>query len=331
MTVRRNDFDVTDQVRTTDPTAVREEVSRIYLELYDLPSDSALLQPFADAARLYAGAYPGFRPCDTGYHNFQHVLDVTLAMERLMDGFERARSPGAPLGERLFRLGIVLALFHDSGYIRRTHDTRSGNGADYTRTHVSRGARFLEHYLQTIDFDDLVPVSGPLVHFTGYEIPVADIDVHDPTLRRLGQLLGSADIVAQMSDRCYLEKCRDRLYPEFVLGGIAVQAGPGGEPQVLFASAEDLVVKTPEFYRVAHERLEQDLEGAYRFAEAHFHGQNLYLEELEKNIRHAESLALRHDLSLLRREPPSEGFVTVRDRSPSDSIGLLKLPARLAA
>lgn len=303
MTIRRNDFDVTDQICTTDPGAVQDEVCRIHARLYEPASDAALRRPFSDAQRLYRGEYPGFHSCDTAYHNLQHVLDVTLAMARLMDGYERARS-GRGLGERLFRFGVVLALFHDVGYIRLTHDSRARHGAAYTRTHVSRGARFLEHYLFDIGLGELAPLARPLVHFTGYEIPTADIDVSDPTLRTLGQLLGSADIVAQMSDRCYLEKCRDRLYPEFVIGGIAVREDLLGSRQVLFASAEDLVVKTPDFYRLAARRLEHDLEGAYRFAEPHFGGQNLYLEELEKNIRHAETVASEHDLSLLRRTPP---------------------------
>jgi hypothetical protein len=313
MTIRRNDYDVTDQVRTTDAREVLGEVARIHTQLYENGTESALRRPFADACQLYCGEYPGYRSCDTGYHNLQHALDVTLAMARLMDGYQRAGSPMARLDERLFRFGVVLALFHDAGYIRLKHDSRSTNGASYTRTHVSRGARFLEQYLPGIGLGDFVPLARPLVHFTGYEIAVADIDVRDPTLRVLGHLLGSADIVAQMSDRCYLEKCRDRLYPEFVIGGIAVREDAEGGRQVLFASAEDLVLKTPDFYRVATERLEQDLEGAYRYAEPHFQGQNLYLEAVEKNIRHAEVVAAENDLSLLRRTPPplEPGEITI--------------------
>ena len=47
----------------------------------------------------------------------------------------------------------------------------------------------------------------------------------------VGHLLGTADMIAQIADRCYLEKCRDRLYAEFVLGGrrAALQRGqPAG-------------------------------------------------------------------------------------------------------
>jgi len=329
MSVRRNDFDVTDQVCTTDPAAVQGEVSRIYLRLYEPASDAELLRPFSDASRLYHGDFPGHRACDTAYHNLQHVLDVTLAMARLMDGSVRAERKAVPFDERLFRFGIVLALFHDAGYIRLRHDTRTHNGAVYTRTHVSRGGRFLQHYLGDLGLADLIPVAGPLVHFTGYERAVARIDVGNPVLRRLGLLLGSADIVAQMSDRCYLEKCRDRLYPEFVIGGIATQEDRDGQPNVLFASAEDLVIKTPAFYRVASQRLERDLEGVYRFAEPHFRGQNLYLEELEKNIRHAETVAQEHDLSLLRRSPPPAE--TAGEPAPASAPRILRTPAQAAA
>ena len=54
-------------------------------------------------------------------------------------------------------------------------------------------------------------------------------DVPPGVYRLLGNMLGSADIIAQMSDRCYLEKCRDRLFPEFVWGGLASAQGSGAE------------------------------------------------------------------------------------------------------
>ena len=41
------------------------------------------------------------------------------------------------------------------------------------------------------------------------------------------------------------------------------------------------------------------------FAETHFGGQNLYLDEVRTNIRHAERIAENGDVvALLRRNPP---------------------------
>jgi hypothetical protein len=301
---RRNEFDVTNQVNTTDADAVSNEVRRIYQELYPDPNPDVLNQAFSDFTRLYKGKYPAYVSCDTSYHDTQHVLDVTLAMARLMDGYERAPHGTEPFGERLFRLGIITALFHDCGYIRHKKDTRHHNGAEYTLRHVTRGSMFLKEYLPKVGMPDLAGVAAQLVHFTGYEIPVQQIKVPSLIFRLLGNLLGSADIVAQMADRCYLEKCHKRLYPEFVLGGVARRRNGDGSEIVVFESADDLVIKTPDFHRVASKRMDESLGGAHRYVQRHFGGQHLYLEEMERNMRFARTIAEKRDLSMLRRKPP---------------------------
>lgn len=300
----RNNFDVTNQVNTTDPAAVNGEVNRIFAALYPKASTRVLKRSFKDLVRLHHGEYPGYRACDTSYHDLQHTLDVTLAMARLMDGYERSRDRTDTLGPRLFGFGIVMALFHDIGYLRRASDTRHKNGAEYTLKHVTRGARFLEEYLNELGMAKLAPLAAQIVHFTGYERPVQKIRLPNLTFRLLGNMLGSADIIAQMADRCYLEKCRDRLFIEFVEGGLAARDEADHRPSVQFKSAEDLVVKTPSFYRSAMARLDDQLAGAYRYAETHFGGRNLYLETIDKNIRFAAEVARQRDLSLLRRSPP---------------------------
>lgn len=302
-TQRRSDYDVTNRINTTDPETVSEAVCSIYRNLYQQDTSRNLPQAFTDLARLYRGEYPGFRECDTDYHNLQHVLDVTLGMARLLDGCVRAAGAGT-LTERLFRLGIVSALYHDCGYIRRRKDTKHANGAEYTTVHVSRGVEFLEEYLPKIGMADLVQAASRIVHFTGYEIPVDRIRVPGPEFRLLGNLLGSADILAQMADRCYLEKCYDRLYPEFVRGGIARKRHKDGSEEIVFASAADLIFKTPRFYQGATKRLREDLGGCCNYVERHFGGQNLYFDELEKNISHARALAVEGNIALLRRRPP---------------------------
>ena len=301
MDVRRNDYDVTNSINTTDPQPVSLEVSRIYRDLYQQDTPANLGQAFTDLGRLYRGEYPGYRECETDYHDVQHVLDVTLAMARLMHGCVNITRTDT-ISERLFRVGIITALYHDCGYIRHRKDTKHQNGAEYTAVHVSRGARFLEEYMPTIGMADLAQAAARTVHFTGYEVPVDKIRV-DPEFRLVGNLLGSADIMAQMADRCYLEKCYDRLYPEFVRGGIARKRHSDGHEEIIFSSAADLIFKTPRFYAGATKRLKQDLGGCYNYVEQHFGGQNVYFDELEKNIGHARSIAEVGDISLLRRRP----------------------------
>lgn len=310
---RRNEFDVENRINTTDADAVSREVCSIYQDLYQKADHGSIGQAFRDVSLLYRGEYPGYHACDTSYHDIQHLLDVTLAMARLMDGCVRSTRSGV-LNERLFGFGIVTALYHDCGYIRSRRDTRHTNGAEYTKTHVSRGGRFLEHYLAKIGMADFIPYASRTLHFTGYEVQVDQIRI-DPEFRLIGNLLGSADILAQMADRCYLEKCHDRLYPEFVSGGIARQPTPDGKEKVIFGSADDLIFQTPRFYHSAQKRLRVDLESHCDYVETHFGGENLYFKELDKNIGHAQKIVNEEDISLLRRKPPDT-------LSPEDEVAL---------
>ena len=213
MQFRRSDYDVTNTVQVSSPKAVRHAVEELFQQTWPGVPYDRLTQAFGDFERLFSGQYPGYLGCVTVYHDMQHSLDDTLAMARLLAGHERAHAPDQRLGADRALLGLVVALFHDAGYIRQVGETQHRNGAEFTRTHVSRGAQFLTRYLPGIGLAQWVPVATQIIHFTGYEVPFGEIRLDDPLDRRVGHLLGTADMMAQMSDRCYLEKCLDRLYP----------------------------------------------------------------------------------------------------------------------
>ena len=301
MDIRRNNFDVSNTVDTTDYASVSREVNRIFRELFPEADTQLLDACFADVVRLYRGENPLYRACDTEYHDIQHIFEVSLAMARLMDGYERSHRAAESIGSRLFIFGVVIALLHDVGYLRHVNDSRHKNGAQYTKIHVSRGARFAQRYLGEIGMADLGPIAKEIIHFTGYERPAARIQVPHIKFRMLGHMLGTADIIAQMADRCYLEKCRDRLFPEFVQGGLAASGKDDNRTGILFTSVEDLIVRTPGFYKIATARLNGQLGEAHKYVERHFDGQNLYFEEMQKNVHYATIVADEHDLCLLRR------------------------------
>jgi hypothetical protein len=156
-----------------------------------------------------------------------------------------------------------------------------------------------------------VPISTRIVHFTGYEIKLSQIQLADSRDRKLGHLLGTADLIAQMADRCYLEKCRDRLYPEFVLGGIAAAPGSDGELQVRYSSGLDLLRQTPRFVRETRtQRLDGEFEHAYRYVEPLFGGKNPYLDAIDRNVEYLQRILRAERWRMLRRNPPlftSEG------------------------
>lgn len=311
--MRRSDFDITDRIRVTDPIEVGDEVLRLYRALYRDARTRPMERAFRDLSQLYHGKHPDYHPCDTEYHDIQHVLDVTLTMARLLDGYARGPKGAAQLTPDLFSVGVITALFHDVGYLRRRNDRKRRFGGEYTLTHVTRGSKFLRAYLPRIGLKRYAVAASQLIHFTGYERKVDTIRLADPLLRRVGEILGTADIIAQMSDRCYLEKCRDRLYPEFVLGGLTRRRLATGETVTVFESGSDLVRKTPGFYSNASKRLSEQLHGAYRYAEKHFRSRtNLYIEEMNKNVSYAKVLADAPTKNLLRRTPPGTLLPSVR-------------------
>jgi len=305
MRYRRSDYDVTNTVQVSSVAAVRRAVEEIFAQTWPAGQLDRIQAAFADFERLFNGQFPGYLGCDTVYHDVQHSLDDTLAMARLLAGYEKSHVPEQRLGADRAVMGIVVALFHDAGYIRQTDDTQHRNGAEFTRTHVGRSARFLARYLPTIGMAEWVPVATQIVHFTGYELKFDQIRLDDPRDRKVGHLVGTADMMAQMADRCYLEKCRDRLYPEFVLGGVAMARDEEGELKVTYASGLDVLRQTPEFVaETMRTRLDGEFGGAYRYFEVLFGGRNPYLEAIERNLDYLKQVLHTRRWSMLRREPP---------------------------
>ena len=292
---RQAGLDVTGQVDVTSPDAVCAATLAILRRRYRQLNAVLVARLFADFERLYRGEYPGFFAVETPYHDLQHVLDVTLATARLIDGYDAGQPRARRLGPMLATVGVAVALFHDAGYIRRRGDSRHRHGAEYTRTHVGRSARFLAEYLPTIGLGDVAGLAAKLVHYTGYEFDPRRITLADPRHHVLGALIGSADVMAQMADRTYLEKCRDCLFPEFELGGVARQVDARGRVQVRYASPQDLLRQTPEFIRrTIEERLDGLFGGLYRCFNDHFGGRNLYLDAVQRNRRRLERLLAQH-------------------------------------
>jgi hypothetical protein len=303
--LRRNDYDVTNSVQVSSTAAVSEAVRELFESAWPGEPFDRVATAFEEFERLFSGRMPGYHGVDTVYHDRQHSLDMTLAMARLLVGYESTVEPHQRFGSERAVMALVTSLFHDAGYIREFDDRLHRNGAEFTLYHVTRSARFLARFLPSIAMDGWVPVSTRIVHFTGYEIKLSQIQLADSRDRKCGHLLGTADLIAQMADRCYLEKCRDRLYPEFVLGGIAAAPGSDGTMQVRYSSGLDLLRQTPQFIRETRtSRLNGEFEHAYRFVETLFDGKNPYLEAIDRNVEYLQRILRAERWRMLRRNPP---------------------------
>ena len=299
---RLSQYDVASKVDVEDADRVRDFVTAMFAARYPGADLSPLARAFADIKALFEGTFPDYLPCDTLYHDLRHTLDISLATARLIEGHDRVQEVSRQLGPRRAVLGVIIALLHDSGYIRRESEAHIENGAVFTKVHVSRSAEFLSNYLPRLGFAAEAPVAAALVHFTGYEKEIDDIQVDDPADLLLGQMVGTADLIGQMSDRMYLEKCREFLYRELVWGRVARDTTADGREIVRYASPEDLMYKTPGFYEyVVRHRISTKLGGVERFAAAHFDGPNLYQAEIDRNMTFLHEAIETEDLGRLRR------------------------------
>jgi hypothetical protein len=308
---RRNHCDVTDRVRTSHPADVLRAVSRILQVRYPGIQLEALRHAFSTFGRLYAGWLPGYLGCDTWYHDAQHSLDCALTMARLMDGHDRSVAEPSRLGPRRAVLGVIIALFHDAGYIRHAGDD-AANGAEFTLTHVKRSGDFLEEFLPHTGYAAEAGLASQLVHFTGWEIALDRIAVVEPLERTLGFMLGTADVLAQTADRCYLEKCRDYLFREFEICGLAGMSGTAsGQPA--YETPEHLLMGTPEFnHKLWQERLDGYFGSVHRYLDAHFNGINPYRLSIDANMARIQEMINSGSFAGLTRRPQVIGAHQLR-------------------
>jgi len=231
---------------------------------------------FSDVEELFLGHYDGYRECNTAYHDFRHTLMVLLAMARLIHG---ASLQGVDFSDKEINIGLISALMHDTGYIQSADDI-SGTGAKYTMTHISRSIQFLRNYFAGNEYfaSDMKNFTD-ILNCTGAQTMVSDLEFEDENMALLGKMLGTADLLGQMSDRLYLEKLIF-LYNEFEEGGV-----PG------FDSETDLFRKTVSFYKRTKERFRNDFDNVDRYMVDHFRNRwnvdsNVYEESIEKNINY---------------------------------------------
>ncbi|MGI9568800.1 MAG: hypothetical protein ACR2PH_03455, partial [Desulfobulbia bacterium] len=107
------------------------EIKKI-VSLVDPSFDSSLIEnTFNDIILLFKGKFPGYRSSNTKYHNLEHTCAVTLATARLIHGLH---VQGQSFSARVIQIGILGALFHDTGLIQ-TEKEIEGTGAQYTIGH----------------------------------------------------------------------------------------------------------------------------------------------------------------------------------------------------
>lgn len=291
------EYDPTGTVNLHDPAAVGVAISELLDNCYGAGYDRALFKRgLDDVVRAYRGAYPGLMRCDMFYHDLRHALETGLTMARMIDGdVKTARRNGTePLSAARALLGVLLAFFHDVGLLRRDGEDDLW-GAELMPIHEERGVEFMTHYLRATSLSGLTG-NAELIMPTKltFHIP-ANWPESD---RKLGSMIATADLLSQMADRCYLEKCRDFLFLEFSAIGMA---GTPGSP---YPDSETLLRKTPGFFSgFVRDRIDREFGGVYRLIDAHFGGENPYQDAIRRHLDYLAEMLAAQDFSGLRRHP----------------------------
>ena len=296
-----------DLLDARNPERVLEEVRRMLTGiLTDIDLDR-LEVVFRDVCRLFAGTFPGFAGCSTRYHDLEHTTDAFLAMARILHG---AGESGRSLEQRTVLLGLISALMHDTGYIKR-EDDHTGSGAKYTVGHVLRGIDFSREYLLDRGYSpEDCEACRSMILCTGIEIGIGRIAFRSESDAQAGRMLGTCDLVGQMARRNYLEKL-PYLYRELTEGGI-----------LRHGSEYRFLVDTPPFFRSALDRIGGELGGEVRYLREHFRvrwgiDRNLYLDGIEENLAILESVLRSHPgdyRASLRRGIPGFSLSTATTR-----------------
>jgi hypothetical protein len=267
-------------IPTRDPTAVAGEVQKIYLRMFPRAGVFFVPQAIGWAIDCFTGYFGEYQPVDTRYHDFEHTLQGTLCLARILNGRHCAETEPA-LTAKYFELGLLAILLHDTGYLKKWDDIH-GTGAKYTAIHVDRSAEFAAQLLTEKKFtrEDIRTVQN-LIRCTGVDAALDKIPFENEVGKITGFAIGTADLVGQMAADDYVDKL-PVLYEEFAEA--KVHSGPSFITG--FTSAEDLMQKTPMFWKkIVLGKLEHEFGGLYHFLNSPYpHGPNAYLNRIEANL-----------------------------------------------
>jgi hypothetical protein len=253
-----------------------------------------------EVCSFYSGNHPDYKKNTMPYHNIRHTLMVVLASVRLLHGLHCNK---VKFSEETLIKGILAAYFHDSGMLLLENDPAS-NGTEYIADHEVRSISFLNRYLASRNYPPEIAIDcAVIIQYTELGSNPSTFVSHSDEVKLAGQVVGSADILAQMADRYYLE-CLPLLFHEQIAGKVNQHDTP-----------LELMEHTAYFYHnVVLKRLittfsDTMLAMQTHFRERHAINRDLYLENIDKNIRYLKDILNKcEDITCtdkyLKRIPP---------------------------
>ncbi|HEY3853083.1 MAG TPA: hypothetical protein VGO67_01670 [Verrucomicrobiae bacterium] len=272
-----------DLINTREPSAVEAEVQKAYTEMFPKGNSDYIPGIFRSAIAWFSGNYRDFMAIDAHYHDLEHTLQGVLCMARLLRSRAALKLEPA-LPQRIFELGMLAILMHDTGYLKKLGDA-GGTGAKYTLIHVDRSIEFAGEYMRSQNFPgaEVLAVQN-MIRCTGVNVKLDTIQFQSEVERIAGYALGTADLLGQMAAPDYVDKL-PTLYLEFAE---AARFSADGKMKAggFFSSADDLMQKTPLFWdSYVKNKINREFLGLYRsLNDPYPDGSNSYIDRIEANI-----------------------------------------------
>lgn len=280
-----------------------EEILKLAHIIHPQVDSQLINQIHLDIACIFSGTFPGFRLSNPTYHNLRHTRLVALATIRLFHGLwceERSFS-----ADTLIQ-GLLSAYFHDTGMLLTIDDT-ARTGSKYIRGHEERSITFLQRYIETTRMpSSYCDNCAAIIRCTDLNHDPDSFSFPTEEIKLAGQVVGSADILAQMADRYYLERLP-----------LLFQEQKDGEAHQ-YDTPVELMQRTTQFYHTTiARRLRVTFAGISHAMQSHFRdrwqiNENLYTRSIRKNIAYLETIIARCEAEqdcvkrYLRRVPPTQ-------------------------
>jgi hypothetical protein len=266
------------------PKYIFEEIITITSLIFPHFNFELVSSIYHDIIKLFNGEYVGYLKGDTDYHNLRHTQECLLEMARLIHG---AFLNGCSLSEKGVNLGLISAIMHDTGYIK-TIDEGGGTGGKFTLVHIVRSIKFMSKYLTQRGFTSAdIQFCKNCLRCTGLTVEIKTVKFISHENELMGKILGTADLVGQMSDPFYLKKL-PTLFKEFQEAGLS-----------MYVDEFDLLEKTPGFWEFTKDRFANELGSMDRYLRDHFRvrwgiDRDLSREAIEKNINYLKYILQHH-------------------------------------
>ena len=266
---------------------------------------------FTDAERVFSGKYSGYRSIPGGYNDFAHTAEVFLASVRLLHGLHAAARkdasnvikkaakdlikglPGArtideavfhdhkPLSERGVIVTLAAALFHDIDFIQKEN-------ARASEEKERRGITFVKRYCRQKRMSPAeTKACVQMIESLAAE-SLASMKFSSALASSGAKVLVTADLMAQLADRRYLEKLLSLSHDMRKTG------------LVIYGSADEILSQTEHFYNdIARRRMNEELGGLHRVMRGHFSvrwgaDRDFYEEYMNKNITYLRRIVQKY-------------------------------------